>query len=1192
MGPDQGRPGGYRGQAGVGGGDGALHLHRQRHGAKHWRLRGGGGGGGARPRSPRATDGLPLPLWATTPFFGALFVVATWFLLRRWQAKSAETADKFSHLSAGEVVAIIAEFSSFVYLIGFCGIGYVQAGLGKGADGEDESDDASDGSGGGCDDGDEAQRQAVGGSPTSSAAAASAAGPEKQGERPPPVGAAGADVRRPPITRVASTVGHADAFTAAMSDDTLANAVVSGQLPSHLLEDRLGDPARAVAVRRRAVELRTGRSLDGLPHDAYDYASVVGACCEMVIGHVPIPVGVAGPLLLDGVEYSLPMATTEGCLVASTNRGCKAIALSHGATSVLLRDSMTRAPVVRFASIVRTVELKRFLDDPANFEAIAEDFNSSSRYGSTSQPAGLSRFARLQSVSVALAGRNAYLRFGCFTGDAMGMNMASKGTQQLLESLRNRHGFLDMEVISISGNFCADKKSTAVNWIEGRGKSVVCEAVIPGAVVNKVLKTTVAALVELNMVKNLAGSAIAGAMGGFNAHASNIVTAVFIATGQDPAQNVESSNCITMMEAVNGGADLHASVTMPSIEVGTVGGGTFLAPQAASLNMLGVRGPHPDTPGTNAQRLARIVAGAVLAGELSLMAALAAGQLVAVAFTVGPGCDVAHLVVDLVARLGGATPVGGAEMSITAWDSPIARQVIISALPPAEQASPPAPTELAAAAGSGKPGKGWTAAASREGALSVLVFVPLLGEAMPTVEYVKDGQLSERELDAIVSSVAIAAGGSTARQWQANERELRKGLEGEGSTAAPLPPVPGRSEWRERERAWAERRDRERETERQAAQRRLGNEHRDSSAALEKLEALGVKVYRPAATADERDGGDDSALPGADAWGTLAGYEEQKREIEDTILLALRRPEVYDSVARGTRRRFESNRPRAVLFEGPPGTGKTSSARVIAAQEGVSLLYVPLEAIASKYYGESERLLASVFAASKTLQGGAIVFLDEIDALATARSGEMHEATRRILSVLLRQMDGFERDSGVVVIAATNRMQDLDPALISCDVLASANPRRFCSRFDASIHFDLPDERTRAEITAQYAKQLSREELGEVAAACAGMSGRDIRDVCEQAERHWASKLIRKGVSAQGGPLDLPPLAEYLTCAQQRQHNLPQTEKQLDVGSSGLAWQQGTAAHDSDKGSRSWHPLRPTAQDAQCTARVAKLMSH
>lgn len=117
------------------------------------------------------------------------------------------------------------------------------------------------------------------------------------------------------------------------------------------------------------------------------------------------------------------------------------------------------------------------------------------------------------------------------------------------------------------GNYCADKKPAAVNWIEGRGKSVVCEAVIKEKIVRTVLKTNVAALVELNMLKNLAGSAIAGALGGFNAHASNIVSAIFIATGQDPAQNIESSHCITMMEAVNDGKDLHISVTMPSIEV-------------------------------------------------------------------------------------------------------------------------------------------------------------------------------------------------------------------------------------------------------------------------------------------------------------------------------------------------------------------------------------------------------------------------------------------------------------------------------------------------------------------------------------------------------------------------------------------------------------------------------------------------
>ncbi|KAK5774393.1 hypothetical protein PVK06_042248 [Gossypium arboreum] len=177
-------------------------------------------------------------------------------------------------------------------------------------------------------------------------------------------------------------------------------------------------------------------------------------------------------------------------------------------------------------------------------------------------------------------------------------------------------------------NFCSDKKPAAVNWIEGRGKSVVCEAIIKGDIVRKVLKTTVESLVELNMLKNLTGSAMAGALGGFNAHASNIVTAVYIATGQDPAQNVESSHCITMMEAVNDGQDLHISVTMPSIEVGTVGGGTQLASQSACLNLLGVKGASKESAGANSRMLATVVAGAVLAGELSLMSALAAGQLV------------------------------------------------------------------------------------------------------------------------------------------------------------------------------------------------------------------------------------------------------------------------------------------------------------------------------------------------------------------------------------------------------------------------------------------------------------------------------------------------------------------------------------------------------------------------------------
>jgi hydroxymethylglutaryl-CoA reductase (NADPH) len=188
--------------------------------------------------------------------------------------------------------------------------------------------------------------------------------------------------------------------------------------------------------------------------------------------------------------------------------------------------------------------------------------------------------------------------------------------------------FKDMQIVAISGNYCTDKKPAAINWIQGRGKSVVAEAVIPGTIVQSVLKTTVSALVELNISKNLIGSAMAGSIGGFNAHAANILTAIYLATGQDPAQNVESSQCITLMESVNAGQDLYISVSMPCIEVGTVGGGTTLSPQAACLDLLGVRGPHSEIPGANAQRLARIIAATVMAGELSLCSALAAGHLV------------------------------------------------------------------------------------------------------------------------------------------------------------------------------------------------------------------------------------------------------------------------------------------------------------------------------------------------------------------------------------------------------------------------------------------------------------------------------------------------------------------------------------------------------------------------------------
>nr|KAJ3420448.1 3-hydroxy-3-methylglutaryl-coenzyme A (HMG-CoA) reductase isozyme [Polyrhizophydium stewartii] len=402
---------------------------------------------------------------------------------------------------------------------------------------------------------------------------------------------------------------------ASLSDDEILALVDAGKIPSYALEKTLGDFTRAVHIRRVIVSRSTKADLASsmLPVEHYDYSKVLGVCCENVIGYLPLPVGVAGPITIDGDVYQVPMATTEGCLVASTSRGCKAISMGGGANTVLTADGMSRGPVMSFPSAVRAGEVKAWADGDG-FQIIKDAFESTSR------------FARLQSLKIRLAGRLLFARFVTKTGDAMGMNMISKGVEKALAEMQAR--FPEMQIIALSGNYCTDKKPAAINWIDGRGKSVVAEAVIPGKVVTTVLKTTVAALVELNISKNLIGSAMAGSVGGFNAHAANILTAVFLATGQDPAQNVESSQCMTLMEAVNDGQDLYISCTMPCIEVGTVGGGTGLGPQSACLDMLGVRGPNADSPGANAQRLARIICAAVMAGELSLCAALAAGHLV------------------------------------------------------------------------------------------------------------------------------------------------------------------------------------------------------------------------------------------------------------------------------------------------------------------------------------------------------------------------------------------------------------------------------------------------------------------------------------------------------------------------------------------------------------------------------------
>lgn len=230
------------------------------------------------------------------------------------------------------------------------------------------------------------------------------------------------------------------------------------------------------------------------------------------MGYTPIPIGIAGPLRIDGKAFPVPMATTEGALVASTSRGCKALNACGGVTTVITADAMTRGPALEFPTLTEAHKAKCWIESEDGSRRLKEAFDSTSR------------FARLVKLKPALAGRTLFVRFGTQTGDAMGMNMISKGTEKALALMGSEEFFPQMKVVSLSGNYCTDKKPSAINWIEGRGKSVVAEAVVKGEVMEKILKTTVAAISKLNVTKNLIGSCMAGSIGGNNAHASNILT--------------------------------------------------------------------------------------------------------------------------------------------------------------------------------------------------------------------------------------------------------------------------------------------------------------------------------------------------------------------------------------------------------------------------------------------------------------------------------------------------------------------------------------------------------------------------------------------------------------------------------------------------------------------------------------------
>lgn len=241
-------------------------------------------------------------------------------------------------------------------------------------------------------------------------------------------------------------------------------------------------------------------------------------------------------------------------------------------------------------------------------------------------------------------------------------------------------------------------------------------------------------------------------------------------------------------------------------------------------------------------------------------------------------------------------------------------------------------------------------------------------------------------------------------------------------------------------------------------------------------------------------------------WDCIAGYERIKQEIKETIILPFENPEVYKSIGKLTRTNFSSNLPRAVLFEGPPGTAKTTMARVIANESGIPLIYVPIEAIMTCWYGESSKKLAKIFDYSCEFEKS-LIFLDEIDSLAGSRDERMHEETRRILSVLLRKMQGFVSIENVLTIGATNRHKDLDSALLS--------------RFNRTITFPLPNQHEREAIFCYYAKHLDPESIKKLSETTDSKSGRDIEDICSDAERRWAGKIISDNTEISPPSIDV-----------------------------------------------------------------------
>ncbi len=376
---------------------------------------------------------------------------------------------------------------------------------------------------------------------------------------------------------------------------------------AHIPRSPDDDYTSEAAARRRAfVEGLTGARLDHVGRHSLDPSSLPGNI-ENFIGVAQVPIGLAGPLRIEGEhargEFYIPMATTEGTLVASYNRGMRLLTECGGAKATVVARSMQRSPVFVFADALEARAFGEWVE--ANFEAIKTAAETTTRSG------------RLVSIQQFAVGPTRHLRFNYTTGDAAGQNMSGKATYAACEWIRlNRPGGARY---ILSGNTDTDKKHSQMNVLATRGRRVVAEAVLAREALRRLMRVDPADLFYARQISQ-AGAFLAGSANN-GAHAANALAAMFIATGQDAANVAESHAAIVYAQLLENG-DYYWSITLPALIVATVGGGTGLATQSECLALLGCRG------GGKADKLAEICAAVALAGDISLSCAILAGDWV------------------------------------------------------------------------------------------------------------------------------------------------------------------------------------------------------------------------------------------------------------------------------------------------------------------------------------------------------------------------------------------------------------------------------------------------------------------------------------------------------------------------------------------------------------------------------------